>query len=56
MKAILKVKHILMKKHGTYRTTDLNYSVARVGDELQKNLINFGFGVNHNKIFLILIL
>lgn len=40
-----------MKKHGTYRTTDLNYSVARVGDELQKYLTNFGFNVNHNKTY-----
>ena len=36
---------------GTYRTTDLNYSVARVGDELEKDLINFGFNVNHDKTY-----
>ena len=36
---------------GTYRTTDLNYSVARVGDELEKYLTNFGFNVNHNKTY-----
>lgn len=36
---------------GTYRTTDLNYSVARVGDELDKYLANFGFNVNHNKTY-----
>lgn len=36
---------------GNYRTTDLNYSVARVGDELTNNLGNYGFNVNHNKNF-----
>ena len=40
-----------MKKPGTYRTTDLNYSVARVGDELQNYLTNFGFNVMHNKTY-----
>lgn len=33
---------------GNYRTTDLNFSVARVGEELKNNLINYGFNVNHN--------
>ena len=51
MKAILKANYILMKKLGTYRTTDLNYSVARVGDELQKFLTDYGFNVNHNKAY-----
>lgn len=51
MKVILKVKHILMKKLGTYRTTDLNYTVSRVGDELQNYLNDFGFNVNHNKTY-----
>ena len=36
---------------GNYRTTDLNYSVARVGDELTNYLVNFGFNVNHDKTF-----
>ena len=51
MKAILKANYILMKKLGTYRTTDLNYSVARVGDELQKFLTDYGFNVKHNKAY-----
>ena len=38
-------------KSGNYRTTDLNYSVARVGDELEKHLLNFGFNVIHNKSY-----
>ena len=36
---------------GNYRTTDLNYSVARVGDELTNYLNVFGFNVNHDKTF-----
>ena len=36
---------------GNYRTTDLNYSIARVGEELQKYLINYGYSVNHNKTY-----
>ena len=36
---------------GSYRTTDLNYSVARVGDELENYLKGFGFNVNHNKAY-----
>ena len=34
---------------GNFRTTDLNYSVARVGNELANYLTEFGFNVNHNK-------
>ena len=34
---------------GNYRTTDLNYSVARVGDELEKQLEEYEFKVIHNK-------
>lgn len=34
---------------GNYRTTDLNYSVSRVGDELAKYLENYGYNVNHDK-------
>lgn len=36
---------------GNYRTTDLNFSVSRVGDELQKYLNNYGFTVNHNRTY-----
>jgi stage II sporulation protein P len=36
---------------GTYRTTDLNYSVARVGDEFANYLTNFGFNVVHDKTY-----
>lgn len=34
---------------GTYRTTDLNYSVSRVGDELQQHLTKYGYNVYHDK-------
>ncbi len=36
---------------GNYRTTDLNYSVARVGDELEKYLKSYNFNVIHNKTY-----
>ena len=36
---------------GNYRTTDLNYSVARVGDELEKYLSNYGYTVTHDKSY-----
>lgn len=36
------------KMTGTYRTTDTNYSVARVGTELEKQLKEYGFNVVHN--------
>lgn len=36
---------------GNYRTTDLNYSVARVGDELEKYLKNYGYNVLHDKSY-----
>ena len=36
---------------GNYRTTDLNYSVARVGDELTNYLIGYGFSVVHDKTY-----
>lgn len=36
---------------GNYRTTDLNYSVAKVGDELTNYLQGFGFNVNHDKTY-----
>ncbi len=37
------------KMTGNYRTTDLNYSVAKVGDELEKQLEEYEFKVIHNK-------
>lgn len=36
---------------GSYRTTDLNYTVSRVGDELEKHLSNYGYNVTHNKTY-----
>ena len=36
---------------GTYRTTDLNYTVARVGDELTNYLTNYGCNVVHDKTY-----
>ena len=40
-----------MRKVGNFRTTDLNYSVARVGDILTNYLINYGYNVNHNHTY-----
>ena len=34
---------------GSYRTTDLNYSVSRVGDELENYLSKCGYQVTHDK-------
>ena len=34
---------------GTYRTTDLNYTVTRVGTELESQLKSYNFNVIHNK-------
>lgn len=48
MKATHQVKIINIRLLGNYRTTDLNYSVARVGDELTNYLGNYGFKVKHN--------
>ena len=36
---------------GSYRTTDLNYTVSRVGDELEKHLSSYGYNVTHNKTY-----
>lgn len=36
---------------GNFRTTDLNFSVSRVGDELTNYLLGFGFNVNHDKTY-----
>lgn len=36
---------------GTFRTIDLNYSVARVGDSLSEQLISYGYNVIHDKTY-----
>ena len=36
---------------GNFRTTDMNYSVVRVGDELEKNLMGYGLNVIHDKTY-----
>lgn len=36
---------------GNFRTTDLNYSVARVGDELTNYLTAYGYNVTHDKTY-----
>lgn len=36
---------------GNFRTTDLNYSVSRVGDELETYLKTYGYNVFHDKTF-----
>lgn len=36
---------------GNFRTTDLNFSVARVGDELANYLMGYGFNVVHDKTY-----
>lgn len=36
---------------GNYRTTDLNYSVAKVGDVFDEYLSSFGFSVIHDKTY-----
>ena len=36
---------------GNFRTTDLNYSVVRVGYELTNNLVEYGFNVIHDKTY-----
>lgn len=36
---------------GSYRTTDLNYSVARVGKELETQLKSYGFNVKHDQTY-----
>lgn len=36
---------------GTYRTTDLNYSVARVGTELTNQLISYNYKVIHDTTY-----
>lgn len=36
---------------GNFRTTDLNFSVARVGTELEKKLKSYGYNVIHNTTY-----
>lgn len=36
---------------GNFRTTDLSFSVARVGDELSNYLTSFGFNTYHDKTY-----
>lgn len=36
---------------GNFRTTDLNYSVARVGDELDKQLTAYGYNIIHDTTY-----
>lgn len=36
---------------GNYRTTNLDYTVAKVGDELEKYLTSYGFSVTHDKTY-----
>ncbi len=36
---------------GSYRTTDLNFSVARVGEELKKYLTEYGYNVIHDQTY-----
>ena len=41
----------LYKESGNYRTTDLNYSVAKVGDELKKQLTEYRHNVIHDTTY-----
>jgi len=36
---------------GTYRTTDLNYNVVRVGRELSNQLLSYNYNVIHNTTY-----
>jgi len=51
VKAIHQVNGYYYEMTGNYRTTDLNYSVARVGTELTSFLVNKGFNVEHNTTY-----
>lgn len=39
------------EKSGNFRSKDLNYTVSRVGDELETYLTKFGFNVTHDKTY-----
>ena len=43
-----KTKKYTYKSSGNFRTTDINYSVARVGTELTKYLKHYGYNVIHD--------
>lgn len=51
MKVIHQVHGYEYEATGNYRTTDLNYSVARVGTELTNYLQEKGFNVTHNTTY-----
>lgn len=51
MKAIHQVHGYEYEATGNYRTTDLNYSVARVGTELTNYLKEKEFNVTHNTTY-----
>ena len=51
MKAIHHVHGYEYEATGNYRTTDLNYSVARVGTELTNYLKEKGFNLTHNTTY-----
>ena len=51
MKAIHQVHGYEYEATGNYRTTDLNYSVAKVGTELTNYLKEKGFNVTHNTTY-----
>ena len=51
MRAILQASGYNYEMTGNYRTTDLNYSVVRVGEELTTFLKNKGFNVEHNTTY-----
>lgn len=51
MKATHQVHGYEYDATGNYRTTDLNYSVARVGTELTNYLKEKGFNVTHNTTY-----
>lgn len=51
MKVIHQVHGYEYEATGNYRTTDLNYSVARVGTEFTNYLKEKGFNVTHNTTY-----
>lgn len=51
MRAIHQANGYEYEASGNYRTTDLNYSVARVGTELTNYLQKRGFKVTHNTTY-----
>ena len=41
----------IYEQTGTYRTTDINYNVVRVGTELENQLLSYGYNVVHDKTY-----